>query len=667
MKSGVRKMKVHKESRQVVMNWKDAHSSISNKQSPSLPICSVLRFASANIDTLNRLGRLRIIEKQLEHYNVDFAGLQETRWNGCGELNSQVYKVVFSGRNDGKHQEGVALLVKHKYAPALLCAEAVNERILAVRLKCKHNNMTIFVVYAPTNEAEETEKDKFYQSLQSAIEKVPKRDVVIFLGDFNARVGKERKGCEKVLGSFGYGERNGNGEKLLEFSAFNGLKVASTWFQHKDIHKVTWYHPDGVHRAAIDHILINQSLHAKVMDVRVYRGAEISASLEFQHRLLIGKICVKPILLRKPKPLRFNSNITSSSEECKEYARLIKEKYEEVTKGQVKSYKDEWENFKVNIQEAAKCFTKKDKKRSEWITEKTIKIVEAKRKVFKKMIKAEEKEKIILKEEYKRITHEVRSSCRKDKKEWWSKKAVEIENAAKLGDSRNVYQTLKFLRDANSKPMKSLKSRDGKSLHTPEEMKDRWVDHFSCVLNQKSNRCDEVKPEKEDGKDSDGNLSLYSLLLTRPPDEKEINAALLRMKNNKAPGEDMITAELLKVGGSEIVKWLERIFVIMWKSKTIPQEWADATLIPVYKRKGPQDECDSYRGISLLSVPGKLFTRVLLSRIQEALKGKISERQCLQSGRSTTDAIFTIRQLLEKARETNTPFYACFVDLKKSF
>lgn len=94
----------------------------------------------------------------------------------------------------------------------------------------------------------------------------------------------------------------------------------------------------------------------------------------------------------------------------------------------------------------------------------------------------------------------------------------------------------------------------------------------------------------------------------------------------------------------------------------------DAKIVTLYKNKGDKGDCNNYRGISLLSVAGKAFARVILSRLQKLAERVLPETQCgFRSGRSTTDMIFTLRQIQEKCREQRRPLIVAFVDLTKAF
>ena len=114
--------------------------------------------------------------------------------------------------------------------------EATNERLCKIRIKSKYNNLTLISMYAPMEDKKEAEKEKFYDDLQTIIDRTPKSDTVIVLGDANAKLGKEDV-YNEVSGKHTLHElSNSNGEMLLEFAVGNNLKVTSTLFQHKKIH-----------------------------------------------------------------------------------------------------------------------------------------------------------------------------------------------------------------------------------------------------------------------------------------------------------------------------------------------------------------------------------------------------------------------------------------------
>ncbi len=94
----------------------------------------------------------------------------------------------------------------------------------------------------------------------------------------------------------------------------------------------------------------------------------------------------------------------------------------------------------------------------------------------------------------------------------------------------------------------------------------------------------------------------------------------------------------------------------------------DANIITIFKNKGDRGDCHNYRGISLLSVTGKVLARIVLLRLQCLAETIYPDSQCgFRPSRSTTDMIFAVRQLQEKAREKQKAFHMAFIDLTKAF
>ena len=94
----------------------------------------------------------------------------------------------------------------------------------------------------------------------------------------------------------------------------------------------------------------------------------------------------------------------------------------------------------------------------------------------------------------------------------------------------------------------------------------------------------------------------------------------------------------------------------------------NAKIITLYKNKGEKSDCNNYRGISLLSIVGKVFARVVLGRLQVLAATVYPEAQCgFRPERSTIDMIFATRQIQEKCREQQMPLYIAFIDLTKAF
>ena len=101
-----------------------------------------------------------------------------------------------------------------------------------------------------------------------------------------------------------------------------------------------------------------------------------------------------------------------------------------------------------------------------------------------------------------------------------------------------------------------------------------------------------------------------------PITSEELDSAVKALKVGRAPGLDQVTAESLKM--PELHEELLQLLNDVYLSGTVPPEWHLSALIPIPK-KGDLSLRTNYRGIALMSIPAKLYNRVLLSRIRSAL------------------------------------------------
>lgn len=96
------------------------------------------------------------------------------------------------------------------------------------------------------------------------------------------------------------------------------------------------------------------------------------------------------------------------------------------------------------------------------------------------------------------------------------------------------------------------------------------------------------------------------------PELDEVIEAIDMLCEGKAPGSDGIHPEVIKRDGTGLLSALDDIIKEAWRNTEVPQDWKDAQLVTIFK-KGDRRLCGNYRGISLLSIPGKGFAHVLLN------------------------------------------------------
>ena len=165
-----------------------------------------------------------------------------------------------------------------------------------------------------------------------------------------------------------------------------------------------------------------------------------------------------------------------------------------------------------------------------------------------------------------------------------------------------------------------VKDKTGKILLEEQKVLKRWSEHFDQLLN--------VSDEREAQVNAVG-LEAREQRVEQPKEleEKELRHAISRLKLDKSPGLDGVTAELLKAGGEIVVKWTTRLTRLCMKEGKVPREWQEACEVPLYKGKGCKTECKSFRGISLLSVPRKVYGRVVIDRVIKRTEWRMGEEQ----------------------------------------
>lgn len=149
----------------------------------------------------------------------------------------------------------------------------------------------------------------------------------------------------------------------------------------------------------------------------------------------------------------------------------------------------------------------------------------------------------------------------------------------------------------------------------------------------------------------------------------EILKAISQLKTNKSSGPDMFINEFFIHGKSVLVPTLVNLFNKIFENGHFPETWSEGYVIPLHK-KGSINEAENYRGITLLSTVGKLFTRVLNNRLGEwaAMYGVLIEAQAgFRAGMSTADNIFVLHGLISHMINSGQKLYCAFVDFTKAF
>ncbi|KAL8583570.1 hypothetical protein ACOMHN_028341 [Nucella lapillus] len=181
-----------------------------------------------NVRSLFECGKTKKLIHELARYKWDALVLAETRWTGSGETITEEGQRIWYCGEDSKHQHEIGFIVNKERVNSVISCTPVNSRIISIRIAAKPNNFNIIQVYAPKSDYEEEVVEQFYEDLENNNKRVSKKDLLIVMGDWNAKVGEDAyEQWTGTVGCFGLGETNDRGFRLLEFASSHKLTLAN--------------------------------------------------------------------------------------------------------------------------------------------------------------------------------------------------------------------------------------------------------------------------------------------------------------------------------------------------------------------------------------------------------------------------------------------------------
>ena len=543
---------------------------------------------------------------------------------------------------------GVALFLSPVMACNLLSWRAISDRLLLARFKHRHGSLSIISVYAPTETSPTDSKELFYNALDDLITHVHPHDNLIVAGDFNAVSGSDRSDLETVIGPFGSGIRNDNSQRLISLCASNKLSIMGSWFRRRNIHRWTWISPDKRTKKEIDHFLVRD--RNAVMQLRVMRGIEPASNSDHYMVILHFKIAF-PYFIPRNKTKRIDSRLLFHDLPTRNAFRLeLTNRFSALASLQEDSDPDILcKSVTDSILEAAtKTAAAKPRPNKPWLTQASLDLISQKRDA---MLRGDATQRKVLQSRFK-------ESSLRDRQSFLDAIASQAEEANTKHDMKGIFKAIHIIA-GNSKrhTIPNVNRSDGSPCSSVETALDIWQEHFNNALNHAPSLSPWTSPRPPESTDS-----------IPPPDVASIRNAISKLKLGRSSGPDNITAEMLCASMDIILPHIHRLFSLVWQSGKVPQTWKDATIVPVYKGKGCKLTCSNYRPISLLSVIGKVFASIILDHSKHYFFDfRLPQQSGFTPGRSTSDAILTLRILADTHRLYKQPLYVAFIDFKAAF
>ena len=603
-----------------------------------------------------------IINDELLRLNVDICALQETRLAGNGHIQENDFKIFFQGKPEtDKREYGVGFAIRNSLLSSVDPNIKGTERLGKMKLQTTSGFVHLICAHAPTLHAEDDTKDLFYSHLESVIKEIPNSDQILLLGDFNARTGSDKESWPVPLGPHSFGKMNDNGQRLLEICTLHKLCITNSFFKTKPQHKVSWQHPRTKIWHQIDFIITRRD---DLKDVKLTRSYH-SADCDTDHSLVISKIRLSPKKTKRtknPGKPKLNVENTSDPELSALYNSSLKTALDSKRPNdELSSTTEKWNHIRDSIYESASSsFGRKRKRNKDWFRASHYILNPAIEKKKKALIRYKTTSTRKSHQHLKEMRKETRKLARQCANNYWVDLATKIQASADFGDIRGLYEGIKEATGPTRKRSAPLKTKEGNTITDKDQQMTRWAEHYGEVLGSKT-------VVKEEALQAVTKLPCMEEL-DEPPTIEELSKEIDNLQSRKAAGMDAISPELIKSGKESLLDDLHQLLVECWETGDLPQEMRDCKITTLYKNKGCMSDCNNYRGISLLSIVGKLFAKVALRRLQQLAERVYPESQCgFRASRSTHDMIFSVRQIQEKSREQNMPLYMVFIDLTKAF
>lgn len=616
------------------------------------------RIGTWNVRTLSETSRLAQVCKEFNTYKLTMLGLCETRWYDSGEFTTaDGLTLLYSGKtSDEPRSSGVGILLSQPAKKALIDWKPYSDRIITARLRTRARNLTCIQCYAPTEAAELSTKESFYDLLGRVLTTVHRGDIVIMMGDFNAQVGADNTSVVNTMGKHGLGRLTENGELLLETCTTNNLVIGGTLFPHPRVHKVTWVSPDGRTENQIDHITISRKWRGSLLDVRNKRGADIASD----HHLVLATIRIKISAIKKNNQVpqrRYNVDKLKDATVANSFTGELKTSLQLNNNNIDRS----WEETKMIFTQAADHHLGyKNHSRKEWISDETWRLV-LERKEAKASINSSRTRSIktLCQQLHNSLNREVKRSARRDKRNWVNNIAKEAQAAAETYRVGDLYRAAKKLTNRAKSTGKPLKNDAGELVTSKQQQLKLWEEFYGSMLSSSFPVHQAIC-----------NCEFHSTNTNIPidcPNIAEICEAIKSLKKNKSPGTDNISPELLTIDATTSAQLLSPIISKFWCTELLPEEIAEGMIINLPK-KGDLTARKNWRGITLLSMINKVIAHILNKRLSTTLLPELRKEQAgFRAHKSCVDHVNSLRVIIEQSVEWRSPLYLTFIDFEKAF
>ena len=549
-------------------------------------------------------------------------------------------------------------------------------------------------IYMPCESYRTADRALAFEILGADLVRYQQRGRVVLLGDFNARVGQAIVDGDHI-GRYGETTINGNGKRLISMLSRNSMYVVNGRFRQElgvpqYTYRSTIYEEAG---SVLDYIVVDKDTLVNMANSRM----KMESVRKSDHQLLMIPVPFDTRPLRKLRPRRETVwNLQNLRQDV-----TVQETYCTALDERLATFLGEFGALEsdatlpksVKLERAQKLLTNMilpaavqtigrmtvgGNSQTRWWDQKVKQAVSKRRRCLAQLrshgtMEGREQFKIAA----KALTQTLRKNLRATKK---AEMRLINALAKNRGDSKALWKQLDWRRPHMLKgaqtvtPTVRMPGTDGRLVcdepRVCEAFRHEFESNGVAQTSQGTEFDDTLRLEVE------GKVAQYSLEasradateLGRPITDLEVEEALRATKSHKISTKgDPLVNELLRYGGTPLARALVPLFNMALCEAQVPAEWRVGEIFCLHK-KGDKSAVSNYRGITIMSALGKLYTRVLNKRLVDHLNPLLHEAQCgFRIGRSCMDHVLSASQVIQGRMREGRTTYGLFLDGQKAF
>ena len=596
-----------------------------NGSEPTNISSSKLSISTLNTCSVYRRGQMQLLNMWLRDSKTDICFVQDLRLPSNGTWDRGDMLWFYTHRSEQNHA-GVGIIVKKGLQPTPGGFTIVDERIAYLRMEKESKRYVLLSAYSPPDGAPADRRADFWMKLNDTIRTIRRtegRAYLIMGGDFNATVTPEV--VTGLVGTFtGSDTMNSNGFQLASVCSEYYLKLASSFNRRSSRDQHSFQAWSGAWSSNLDHVLV---------DGRMLPGEPVRTRLRWSyvstdHRMV--SVTVETDWTRpRPKPERrgfaWDRGGLARQKEAvaREMINLGPHSSLAVVNGALK-------------QAANKVCPAVYTPRKPWISSTTIQLI-SERNSIKERRDPREQERLV------ELIRQCHHAVRDDKRNWEAEKLLEMTQRRK-GDVKTLFRTVNVL--TCRKGTKKAMATNAKDLK----------DHLQSISNRPA--------------ETSGLTPLLRQLCRNSPvpaiTVEEMKTAISELRTGRATGPDGVPAEAVKCLPESCVNLATSTMNMWLKGLQVPEGVRETLIVPLPKGSDLTGSLPTgFRPISLLNAWFKLYESIICKRLGPLDMGE--SQAGFRSGRSVTDHLFCLNQLIQGRIRHGLPYIVVFLDIAKAY